>query len=219
MSKSLFFFPLFIIFSFTSLHGQISIGAKAGLNLATFGVDESVKPDGQSYLTGFNAGILANLELNDRFSIQPEFVYTQKGIKAITYNIVQAYKLNYIEAPLLGKFIFGKKAVRGYLISGLSFGFALNAKYVAKIDGKEITREKIEFDNDIEDGYADNRFDIGFIIGSGIQFAQGLGNFFVDIRYNMSLNSIERFKEDPKDYSKTRNKVIMISAGYLIPFN
>nr|GFB85191.1 hypothetical protein [Tanacetum cinerariifolium] len=62
----------------SAAHAQtgIKVGVKGGFNLATFSGADS---KGSEYKAGFAAGPFVNFGVSDNFSIQPEFLYSQKG--------------------------------------------------------------------------------------------------------------------------------------------
>jgi hypothetical protein len=54
----------------------VRYGLKGGPSYTTV-VGQHV--DGAAYRWGFHGGVLVNIPLNDRFSLQPEVLYSQKG--------------------------------------------------------------------------------------------------------------------------------------------
>lgn len=67
--------------------------------------------------TGFHLGLLAEIPLANKFSVQPEIVYSTQGIEAYEIMLVVSlrkadYKLNYIQVPVLAKiYLTGSLAV------------------------------------------------------------------------------------------------------------
>ena len=66
----------------------VSFGVKAGLDFTNMTKFEDIKKDGffKTY-TGFNAGVLLNLNLPLGFEVQPELLYVQTGINSKDYSI------------------------------------------------------------------------------------------------------------------------------------
>jgi len=93
--------------SSTASAGAVKFGIKAGGNFANI-----VKTGDDNFKTefkpGFHAGIFVNIPVVDRFSFAPELVYSQKGYKNSSTNILgspREYSVttNFIELPLLAK--------------------------------------------------------------------------------------------------------------------
>ena len=85
-----------ILLSLTTQAQLFKYGAEAGLNLS------DVKTDNfkGSSLSGFNAGVMAELKLPVLLGVQGEIKYSQKGSKIGTDNLV----LSYIDVPVVAKF-------------------------------------------------------------------------------------------------------------------
>ena len=54
---------------------KINFGAKAGLNLSTWNIDDC------EFKPGFHAGVYANIKINKMFAIQPEVLYSMEGVR------------------------------------------------------------------------------------------------------------------------------------------
>ena len=72
----------------------MKFGAKAGLNLASIGGDET---DVKS-LTSFHVGGVAEIMISDKFSVQSEIVYSAQGTRAEEGD--GELKLDYINIPV-----------------------------------------------------------------------------------------------------------------------
>ncbi len=71
-----------IVFTGTTITAQESVlfAAKAGINFATMTPSESFSDNNTK--TGIHLGLLAEIPLSNRFSIQPEVLYAQQGTSA-----------------------------------------------------------------------------------------------------------------------------------------
>lgn len=200
------------------------IGLKAGINYAS--LSESASEDNlgdysKKSVLGLQAGIVAEVKLIDRFVIQPEFLFIQKGGKSeyiINDNnkTVTRVIYNYVEIPVLAKLKLGNTEGEGlgvYVLGGPFAGFALNGRGETELTLLGVTT-KDEFDIDYSDEDNDQkRIDWGVSFGAGVS----IGHFFVDARYNLGINNLldddADNSNDNKPYTRTRG--IGLTAGFL----
>ncbi|WP_432410732.1 porin family protein [Rasiella sp. SM2506] len=180
--KKLVLVIVMTVFGLANLFSQeIQFGAKGGLNLASIRGDNS--GDFES-VTSFNFGIMSEIPISEKFSFQPELMYSGQGYSIEDTTI----KLNYLNMPLMGKY---------YVIKGLSLeagpqmGFLLSAK---------------NEDTDIKDSL--NTVDLGVNFGIGYKLDNGL-NF--GLRYNLGLSDINDLEGVT---NKNQNGVFQLSVGY-----
>lgn len=195
---------------------DIKIGAKAGVNFANFSgdaVDTKMK-------TGFHVGGLVEIFINEKFSVQPELLYSSQGAKLETERlelyeganrlngkIDQKMTLDYINVPIMAKYYVAE----GFSIqAGPQVGFLVKAETVLKtsasINGINLPLpSELNETTDIKDEV--KPVDFGLNFGVGYELPLGI---FIDARYNLGLSKL------PEDnYSdKVKNTVIQISIGY-----
>ncbi|CAM1345362.1 porin family protein [Tenacibaculum amylolyticum] len=174
---------LFAVSLFSVNAQSVKFGVKAGLNFATVNGDDvgtNVDPR-----TGFHAGGVAELKLTDKFSIQPELLFSQLGSQSEGNKV----RLNYLSLPVMAKF---------YLIEGLSVEAGPQASLL--ID------DKIELVSGATPNVNWEDFEFGLNIGAGYTFNNGL---FLQTRYAFGLTSIQEISDD------TRNGSFQVSVGYL----
>lgn len=180
---------------------ETKFGVKAGLNLASFGGDgEDV-----SSKVGFHVGGLAEIKLSDKFSIQPELLYSTQGAKekgqvefnGDVYDVEMNYKLAYINVPVLAKYYVAEKFS---LEAGPQIGFLVSAKGEATFGGNSE-------EDDIKDAF--ESIDFGVDFGAGYDFTE---NISLGLRYNLGLSNIAK-TEDGDDF-KMNNSVLSLSFGY-----
>src|SRR5690606_31086389 len=98
---------------------QVKFGPKAGVNLATIsGNDDS------EMKIGFHVGAVAEIKFNDKFSLQPEVLYSAQGAKEKGEG---DGKMNndYINIPIMAKYYF----VEGFSIeAGPQVGFLMKSE-------------------------------------------------------------------------------------------
>ena len=160
---------------------KVEFGVKGGLNFS------SIRGDNSSDLetvTAFNLGIVSEIPISEKFSFQPELMYSGKGF-SIDDDVVS---LNYLDIPLMGKYYLTK----GFSVeAGPQIGFLLSAK-----------RESL----DVKDFY--NTVDIGMNLGVGYKLENGI-NF--GVRYNLGLSDIND-RDGYSD--KNKINVVQVSIGY-----
>ncbi|MBK5192248.1 MAG: PorT family protein [Flavobacteriaceae bacterium] len=181
MKNLILLFSLFI-FTGTIVKAQESVlfGAKAGVNFTNMNSDSF---SDNNTRTGFHLGLLAEIPLTNRFSIQPEVLYSTQGTEAdVIMNgsspQTMEYKLDYIQVPVLAKVYLTESLS---IEAGPSFNFLVN---------EEIGGEETDFGSS---------FEFGGAIGVSYKFR---GGFFGDVRYiNGFTNAFDResYFEDIKN--------------------
>lgn len=106
---------------------DIQLGVRGGVNFANIASNEDI--GSYDSRTNFYAGLVAELPLQERFSLQGEVFYSGQGfeqkMELMNQEYKYKYKADYIQVPLLAKF---------YIVEGLSvsagpqFGFKVNEK-------------------------------------------------------------------------------------------
>ncbi len=219
-----------ILLSFLFLAGiaqaQISIGVRAGANLANVSLSDTSDLDIGDPKTSIGAilGAVLELGITEKLAIQVEPSFIQKGwrikeeldLLGQSFKIDGKYTFNYIDVPILAKLRFNGANTGLYAFAGPTFGYMSSGKYkvTTEVAGqKETEEEKLNFDE--EEGI--NRFDVGAALGAGFQLNLGGGRLFFDARYNLGLSNIADEDEIEEDFS-IRNKGIGLSVGYLYSF-
>lgn len=122
----------------------VSWGVKANVNIAS----DRNAPENRSR-TGFAAGLFMEVRLSDRFSIQPELLYSQQGSwQYLTYsartsgdNVLQ---VDYLNLPILLKIYVYKNKLSVEV--GPQFGYLLSAYEKRTPRSQTKRREKIDSD-------------------------------------------------------------------------
>jgi len=184
-------FAAVAVFGLTSVNAQeVKFGAKAGVNFATIGGDDT---GDLSSRTGFHVGGVAEIGISEKFSVQPELVYSAQGATEDFEGVDVDWKFDYLNVPVMAKYMVAD----GFSIeAGPQIGFLLSAKVEG--GGEEV---------DIKDEVSG--IDFGFGFGAGYKMESGL-NF--SARYNLGLSNINDF-EGSDDFSN-QNNVFQISVGY-----
>ncbi|MFB9052260.1 porin family protein [Formosa undariae] len=210
--KKLIVFTGALLFALTSGYAQsdskaVQFGAKAGVNFSKLSGDDFQDVDSR---TSFNAGLLAEIPISERFSFQPEVFYSGQGFDVVEIdqdNIFDTdqnveYQLDYIQVPLL---------LKVYLIKGLSveagpqFGFKIHEEF-----DSEPNSDGGDFEIDSNDSYVKD-FDTSLAFGTSYKFD---GGFFVSARYTLGLTNI--FEDDTVfENVDGKNDVWQFGLGYM----
>jgi hypothetical protein len=199
--------------------------------------DENIEIDVMSDIknrTCLDAGCFIEYALNKTFAIQVNALYNQKGEKSdndftatigdpsngptidVTGNTELTVYLDYISFPVLGKVYFGKPGkIRPYIMAGPEISILTSAK-TSEMEGEGELSDPggttviiIEGDeSDINDEI--ESIEYGLNLGCGFTFPLGQITGFVDFRYGMGLNKIN--KAGNEDVKST---VISVNIGYI----
>ena len=162
---------------------SIGGGVKVGLSLGDVpnisdGVDAA--SDILERRIGYAVGGFVAVRFGNGFSIQPEVLYTQKGMgvgaPGETASSDFKFKADYIDVPILGRFTFGM-GLRGYVFAGPSLNFLVSAKAKSGLfdDGAET-----DVTEDMES------FEAAVVVGGGIE----IGPLLVEARWSEGLTNI-----------------------------
>lgn len=188
---------LILIFSLIILTGtvvkaqeSVFFGAKAGVNFTNMNSDRF---SDNNTMTGLHLGLLAEIPITDRFSIQPEVLYSTMGTSAEEIMLggspgTTEYKLDYIQVPVLAKVYLTQSLS---LEAGPSFNFLVN---------EEIGGEETDFGSS---------FEFGGAVGASYKFR---GGFFGDVRYfNGFTDAI-----DSENYTNSiKNNGFQVGVGFM----
>ena len=209
--KNLFLATLVALLSATTIYAQADdntaqFGVKGGINLSNITGDDIGDLDSR---TSFHLGLFMEIPISERFSFQPEVLYSGQGFTVLSRdqdNIFDVgdnveYQLSYIQVPLMAKL---------YLIKGLhieagpQFGFKVKEEidYKPGTEGGDMVIDK--------DDSSIKSFDTNVAVGAGYKFDNG---FLVSARYTHGLTNI--FKDDSifKNVD-AKNSVLQFGVGF-----
>lgn len=199
--KNLFLTAIVVLLSATTLYAQsddttTQFGVKGGVNLATITGDDVGDLDSR---TSFHLGLFMEIPLSERFSFQPEVLYSSQGF---SISDQADYKLDYIQVPLMAKIYIVKGL---YAEAGPQFGFKVKEEvdYETDSGGGEIV-----FDPDdsvIKD------FDTNLALGAGYKFDNG---FSLSARYNLGLTSMVKDDAAFIGDADVKNAVWQFGVGF-----
>ena len=205
MKKSILIITMMLCSTtFVAAQETVMFGAKGGLNFSSFsggGHEAFEDPEG---LTSFHLGLVAEIPVSYRFSIQPEVLYSGQG-----YSIAKVddgdnigYQLNYVIVPIMAKF---------YLIDGLSIEAGPQIGFLVD---QEIDYDPTSDDGDIslnEDQFSSTDLSLG--LGA----AYKINSFFVYGRYNMGLSGIydDSFTDSVLSEADAKHSVLQAGIGFM----
>jgi hypothetical protein len=194
MKKSILFIAAMLLSTtFVAAQEFVYFGAKGGVNFSTFSGDGFSDFEDESSRTGYHLGLLAEVPVSDRFSIQPEVLYSAQGFDIVRRddNDDVEHQLDYITVPVMAKL---------YVLEGLAleagpqFGF--------------VVEEAIDFGDAEKELFNDNRNDFDLSIGLGASYK--FSKFFVYGRYNAGMTDI--YDVEGVD---VKNSVVQAGVGLL----
>jgi len=201
--KRIFITSVAITFSLIQSIGQISFGAKAGLNLSNA---KNIGSTDNEVRLGLYGGLLSEIGIRKKFIFRPELLYSSKGFKfpPTTFSGSGALSLNYVSIPLLGGFRPSDKVA---ILLGPEFNFLTNAK--SKFDGSN---------HDVSNNY--RKFDLAIDFGATYVTKKDLG---LEIRYSYGFEDLaDVILTDPmgNEIGRDRtgsNRVFQLGIFYKFP--
>lgn len=208
--------------------GQVQIGVKAG---ATF---SDMTTSGLNFGTGFlepetiaspYAGIYAEMSLGGGFYFAPEANYSQKGFRVREATSLDVFglplpigaeaitRLNYIDMPLMLKYKIGEGSVQPYIKAGPTLGYAVSGSVTTRINSI-IDIKVAEIDLNTQ-GELYNAFEVGGMVGAGVEIPTGNGSFYIDAMYSHGFTDV---LNEPVVDLRVYNRAFGVGIGYAIRF-
>ncbi|HYF32939.1 MAG TPA: porin family protein [Chitinophagaceae bacterium] len=173
--RKMFLITVSLLFFFNVVFSQtpVQFGLKAGINVSALKTNDQLS----DHRSGYYVGGLAHIHLSRQFALQPEVFYSSQGAE---YNSASKTKLNYINVPVLGQYMFGN-GVR--LQTGPQVGFITTAKSTGA--GEEAIVKSSMKDTDFS-----------WIIGASYLSPLRLG---IDARYNLGIRDVSKNNADMRN--------------------
>lgn len=174
-----------------NLHAQsskreegIKFGLKVGINASNMNGDV----DHNSIRNGLHIGFVSEIIIDDKFSLQPELLYSAQGFKSELLDSKERF--DYVLLPVLIKYYpISKFSIE----AGPQVGFLVNA-----------TSRNNSGNTDIKD---QNIVDFGVNLGAGYELNSGI---FFQGRYNLGITNV-----NSANNIKYTNSVFQLSVGIL----
>lgn len=195
--------------------GQITVGPKVGLNVASqYNSDFTVPKTGLVYGGAIDIPILSGI------SVQGEVLISQKGhreeFKGNT--IFDELTATYMEIPAMIKYTFDNVNFDLYGQGGVYWSYWTKGSYQSSIDGENIIYEDYEFQSNFDqDGFKDNRNDFGLVVEVGATYDNlGSGILALGIRVTHGLVQTNNLQNPPPDLIIKKNRVFTLSLTYFL---
>jgi len=179
---------------------QLKLGIKAGAGLSNQRINVT---EGSIYSSenfkGYHAGIISDLHLGGNFYLQPQVLFSQKGVTLLHTNGHDAQlKMSYLEVPVNLLYKFNLPCGKIFLGAGGAFSYAVAGKQT--IDGQKTNLYKGDKDW--------KREDISLTFTAGFEFNNGL---FASVNSQKGLLNTSNVSG-----VSAKNESLSVSVGYLI---
>jgi hypothetical protein len=180
---------------------QVGGGVKVGVtfsDIPNFDQLLDLSAASTSQRVGWAGGGFLMVRYKNGLAIQPEFLYTQKGVKVqstgTTIGEDFRVKLDFLDVPVLARYTVGK-GIRGYVFAGPSFDFKLSAK--VKSSGPGGVEEDISSDV--------KTFEFAVVFGGGVE----LGPVLLEARWSEGLTNLDTASGGGSPSIKTRTFLVL----------
>jgi len=174
----------------------MSFGITGGLSMGNWSGSDADPGPGftKKMRVGFAGGVFADFALGESFALQPQLLYAQKGVKYDTAGVSETGKFDYLEIPVLLKWV---PVMDGKIQPTIFAGPYLGLLMSAKIEGF-----------DVKDFYKGT--DFGLTFGAGFGSKTTSGELFFDVRMDMGMSKIHDLTPQPN----VKNTAFMAMIGY-----
>jgi hypothetical protein len=203
---------------------RVRFGIRGGYSMATqYGILEPDIPYKVDvfFRHGFGAGFMIYYPINNRFAMQQEFLYVQKGsiedIELLDRPIFShtEYDLEYFELPMVMRYKIGDWGNYSFFgTSGFSLSILLGGENrlsgTAEINGEVVSFE----DKNPIDGI--DLFDYAFLYGAGVE-REFLGKrSFFEYRFTIAWNTLMMPTAEGEEPAPLRNQNYLFTFGFYL---
>ena len=166
--------------------GTLSFGIKAGLNLSSITETPEAWNDDKSFKPGLAAGAVMVYEFDNGFGIQPELLYSQKGVSTSLYegfvDVGMDLNLAYLELPVLARYTFPLNgSFKPNVFAGPSIAYSLSS---------ELDFEAGILSAGVDFSSMTHVSDFGIVVGAGFGWEVGDGVLTFDGRYTRGFTNV-----------------------------
>ncbi len=165
--------------------GTFTLQPKIGMNVASL-----TKSDGADPRIGLAAGVEAEYQATDIFSISAGLIYSMQGNKYEVKSVTATQKLDYINIPILANVY----VVKGLAVKlGIQPAFNVSDKVKFSGSGSSVENEDLDVES----------FDFSIPVGLSYEYS----NVVFDARYNFGVTKVW-------DGGDPMNSVFQFTLGY-----
>jgi len=181
---------------------DVFMGFKGGINITDM-TGSDVPTDSTDARYGFIGGIFFDIRVHERFSLQPELLFSMKGFSMDVDGIDVGLELNYVQIPVLLKLhpLLANDAVDPSIYAGPVLGVNVKSEVVGEENGVSVGLDVSDMTKD---------FEFSLVIGAGLDITAGPGYIVIDLRYDYGLTSID----DSGGDEDIKNWALGIMVGY-----
>ena len=196
-------FSIILAMGATAAFAQnVRVGIKAGPSYTKFrGLDpQQLSSASNAYRLGWHAGLMADIKVTDKFSVQPELLYSQKGAQNKLAAFIRTV-FTYLDLPVMVKARLGETGF--FLEGGPQFGYLLKA-----------ASYNDDYSFDVKESY--EKVDVGYAAGLGYQLSSGP---LLGFRFNGGLTRLNKPYINGGQIRATEdmwNNAFQLYAGYLL---
>ncbi len=200
---------------------RVSFGIRGGVNFQNInGKDNNGNKLNNDMITGFNAGVNAEIPVVAQFYIQPGLIFSVKGAVnndvILGQNIATTFKVSYVELPL--NFLFKPMLGNGRLLLGfgpyIAMGVGGKAKYelAGKTQTADIKFKKTVSATDPQNVAYFRPLDAGANLLAGYEFSSKIS---FQLNAQLGLTNINStYTASPNDKTAAKNTGFGLSVGY-----
>lgn len=182
-----------------------TFGVLAGIDFATLGGSD-VQNAGTR--TGLTIGGSATFHIDNRFGIEPELLFSQKGASETSGGSKLTLKMNYIEVPVLARYDLPTTGqVHPFFLAGPTMSFQTTCDAEVSSGSSSASASCDDINQQSGGGFSKKTFDVGGTLGAGVMFPAGKKmNLSIGLRYNLGF-------VDTFDNTDAKNRVWSLLAG------
>ena len=184
----------------------VGIGVQAGPTFTTLAGDV----EDTSMKTGFAVGAQFRVGLAPMFAIRPELSFVQRGTVVEERGVTTRFKATYTQFPVLFELSVPLPAgPRPYFYAGPGVSFEMSCELETELSG---VTESAECNDPAADTPETKSMSVAFIGGAGMGFGVGVGEAFIDLRYDLGLTNLD----DSTSNDEVRNRAFTLLVGITI---
>lgn len=188
--------------------GYFYLGPKLGLAMSKISNTSSSFGGTSKFRTGFELGVSGKLGINEKWALQPELMFIQKGVKVESGSFESKFKTSYIGIPILAQYSLMAVGVTRLHVEGGGFVNVRTGGTAVFTDAVSGQSYESSLTNS---GW--RTMDYGFAFGAGAEWPRKLGTWVFDLRYDYSFMDVHK---DDSEFNS--NRTLGFSLIYLYDF-